>query len=148
MNSITLRYIGDVTTEDEIIIKDFSFRWIEKYWDERISLSGQREQKIRGYEPVLELQFEQDTQLKAVLENIFDCINSGGTVQYVDDGGVLRVVPESGQKITDYLTQVSRKPATLVLMGNIQKGIGFNIAGVLCGSTIVRCGATNVLCGG
>lgn len=146
MRNITLKY-GSV--EDTITIKDFSFKWIEVFWnDGEVSITGNKRNNHRGYQPVLELNFEYDTQLNTVAQKISDAISAGDTIQYVTDDGVLPVVPEQFESVEDYVNRISKKPSTLVLEGNIQGREAFIVTGVLCGFTDVYCGQTNVLCGG
>ena len=146
--TIILKYIGTTTTEDEITVKDFSFQWIEQFWeDQGVSITGKKRNNHRGYMPVLELNFEYDEQLLSVSEKIKDTLDNFGVVQYIDDDGVIPVVPDEFEYKDEYVNQVKKKPSTLVLMGDIQ-GREFIVTGILCGDIDVTCGQTNVLCGG
>jgi len=148
MTDITLKYITGTTTEDTITIKDFSFKWVEVLWDQdRVSITGKKRNNHRGYQAVLELNFEYDEQLLSVSENIKSTLDSNGVIQYESDDTIIPVVPSDFNYSDDYIRQVKTKPSTLVLEGNIQKTREFIITGILCGSTVVTCGQTNVLCG-
>lgn len=147
--TITLKYVGNTTTEDDITIKDMSFRWVEVFWnDDEVSITGKKRNNHRGYQAVLELNFEYDEQLLNVSENIKTALDAGEVVQYSSNDGEIVVVPSSFEYRDDYINQIKTKPSTLVLEGNIQSSRQFIITGILCGSTVVTCGQTNVLCGG
>lgn len=145
MTNITLR-IDSVNYV--ITIKDFKFGWVKEYWEEERTLSGAYRKNIRGFSPVLELNFEDDTQLKTVINIIGSAILNEKTIQYVGDDGVLNVLPEKAEYIEDYVNQIKRQPNSLVLSGNIQDKIGFFVTGILCGDEVVTCGREDVLCGG
>ena len=148
MTDITLKYIDNGETTDTITIKDFSFKWVEVLWnDDSVSITGKKRNNHRGYQGVLELQFEYDEQLLSVSEKIKDTLDNFGVVQYIDDDGVIPVVPDEFEYKDEYVNQVKKKPSTLVLMGDIQ-GREFIVTGILCGDIDVTCGQTNVLCGG
>jgi len=143
---ITLKYITDITTERQIVVKDYSFKWIDEHWEDGISITGKKRNVLRGYRPVLELNFEHDWQLNEVAEEIFTVLQTG-IVQYSTTEGEIPVVPTSFESRGDYLRQVRRKPSTLVLEGNIQGESEFIVTGVLCGATDIFCGQTDILCG-
>lgn len=148
MTEIILKYITDTESEDTITIKDFSFKWIEVLWgEEAVSITGKKRNNHRGYQAVLELNFEYDEQLLSVSENIKSTLDSNGVIQYKSNDDIIPVVPEDFRYTDDYIRQIKKKPSTLVLKGNIQKTREFVITGILCGSTVVTCGQTNVLCG-
>ena len=148
MTSVTLRYITDTTTSRVITVKDVSFDWIEEFWGEKeLSITGKKRNNHRGYRSVLRIEFENDEQLNTVAKEIYDTL-SDGTVQYFNEDGAIPVVPSDFISSRDYVPQISIKPSTLVLEGNIQSTRQFNITGILCGATDVFCGQTDVLCGG
>lgn len=145
--NITLKYITNTETTDTITIKDFNFKWVEVLWeDQGVSITGKKRNLHRGYQAVLELNFEYDEQLNAVAENIKSTLDDDGVIQYIDSGAI-PVVPSSYESRDDYVYQINRKPSTLVLEGDIQDTRTFIITGILCGSTVVTCGQTDVLCG-
>lgn len=147
MTSITLEYITGTTDTDTIVIKDASFKWVQEYYPEAVSIGGQRRNDTRGFSPVLVLEFEHDIQLVSVFNKILSTILDDGVIRYSTSDGVLPMYPENAIYINDFKNQIKRKSSTLVLTGNIQDDMNFYITGILCGSTDVTCGQTDILCG-
>lgn len=147
MTEITFKYITNSETTETVTVKDVIFAWNQVYWEEKRSIGGKTFNDTRGFEAVLELQFEHNDQLLSVANNINNTVANEGVVQYVVGGRILPVVAESAVINKDYIYQIAKKPSTLLLKGNIQDDTTFIITGILCGDLTATCGQTDILCG-
>lgn len=147
MKTITLKFDTGTITEKVITVHDFEFNQKEILWDdEDVSITGKKRNTHRGYQAELILEFEHNDQLLSVAQDIYNTLKVG-SVYYAAQGEDINMVPVEFEHTNNYLWQIRRRTAVLVLEGDLEDGI-FSVRRILCGFTDVFCGQTDVNCGG